>query len=140
MTKVFGEKKNARYLTRKGAYIIPKKDGKIAVVKTPKGYFLIGGGIEFGESDEACIIRECLEEIGYEAVVGEYICSAETYTEHPEIGYFHPVQNYYYGELTEKVLLNQKYNLEWVDYKDIKGNLFAEMQNWALEQCINHKK
>ena len=39
MHKIFGAKENASYLDREGAYIIPIKDNKIGVVKTPKGYF-----------------------------------------------------------------------------------------------------
>ncbi len=31
------------------------KDGKVGVVKTPKGYFLLGGGIDSGENHKECI-------------------------------------------------------------------------------------
>ena len=45
MHKIFGQKEGAEYFDRQGAYIIPINDGKVAVVETPKGYFLLGGGI-----------------------------------------------------------------------------------------------
>ena len=71
MNKVFGERiKGAEYLDRKGAYLIPVENGKLAVVNTKKGYFLLGGGIDENETDEECILRECIEEIGYEAEIG----------------------------------------------------------------------
>ena len=41
--KVFGIKKNVNYMDREGAYLLPAKDGKVGVVKTSKGYFLLGG-------------------------------------------------------------------------------------------------
>lgn len=146
MHKIFGEKRNVEYTDRKGAYIIPISDGKIAIVSTQKGYFLLGGGIEQGESDESCIARECLEEIGYEVLIDKHVCSAETYgyrySNHPNIEYFHPIQTYYIGKLLERKQLpteNDHY-LEWVNYENLKGNLFVEMQNWALDECWKRKK
>ena len=141
MKKVFGKKiEGAEYLDRKGAYLIPIENGKLAVVKTKKGYFLLGGGIDENETDEECIIRECLEEIGFEAEVGEYIGSAESYIKHPEIGYFHPIQNYYSGKLLRKVSdkVEADHKLEWVAVEDIVDNLFVEQQNWIVKEYILH--
>lgn len=137
MHKIFGNKENAVYFDREGAYLIPINNGKIGVVKTEKGYFFLGGGLEINESHEDCINRECLEETGYTAVIKEKICSAETYTTHPKLGYFHPVQSYYIGELKEIVSEQTETDhiLMWFNYDDIKGKMFAEMQNWALTQC-----
>ena len=69
--KVFGIKKNVNYMDREGAYLLPTKDGKVGVVKTPKGYFLLGGGLDSDESHEECIKRECFEEAGYAVSVRE---------------------------------------------------------------------
>lgn len=27
------------------------------------------------------------------------------------------------------------HDLKWVNYENLKGNLFVEMQNWALDEC-----
>lgn len=136
MHKVFGIKESVKYTDRKGAYLIPVHNNKIGVIKTDKGYFLLGGGLDKNETDEKCIKRECLEETGYIVVIKEKICSAEAFTTHPKLGYFHPVQSYYIGELKEKVSepIETDHSLMWVRYEDIKGKMFAEMQNWALEQ------
>ena len=48
--KVFGIKENTNYIDRVGVYLVPMKEGKIGVVKTSKGYFLLGGGLDNGES------------------------------------------------------------------------------------------
>ena len=135
MHRIFGKKENAEYIDRKGAYIIPVKGDKIGVVKTYKGYFLLGGGIEDGENDHQCITRECLEEAGYEVSIGEELCSAETYLVHERIGYFHPIQVYYVGELLNKVKdpVEPDHAFEFVKYEDIKGKMYLEMQNWAIE-------
>ena len=137
MHKIFGTKENATYQDREGAYIIPIKDNKIGVIKTPKGYFLLGGGIDEGESHEEALKRECLEEAGYIANIGQKLCSAEAYTKHPSVGHFHPLQTYYIGELTEKVQepIESDHEFMWMEYDQIKGKMFAEMQNWAIEQA-----
>lgn len=136
MHKVFGVKYQVSYVDRRGAYIIPSHNGKIGVVQTPKGFFFLGGGIDENETDFECIQRECTEEVGCTAIVKEFICSAETYTEHPVIGYFHPVQIYYTGEIEQQVQepLEADHKLVWLTYEKLKGSLFLEMQNWALDQ------
>ena len=106
MHKVFGQKENETYFDREGAYIVPLRGDEIGVVETPKGFFFLGGGIDAGETDIECITRECLEEAGYQVVIEKKICSAETYSEHPTIGFFHPIQSYY---LRYRVLLHWKY-------------------------------
>ena len=142
MHKVFGTKEDVAYTDRKGAYLIPMQNNKIGVVKTDKGYFLLGGGLDGNESYEECIKRECLEEIGYTVVINEIVCSAETFTTHPKLEYFHPIQSYYIGELKEKVSepIETDHILMWFKYDDIKGKMFAEMQNWALKQCAEKLK
>ena len=136
MHKIFGVKCEGSYVDRKGAYIIPSHNGKLGVVQTQKGFFFLGGGIDENETDIACIQRECLEEAGCTAVVKEFICSAETYIEHPVIGHFHPIQNYYAGEIVRKEQepMEGDHKLVWLSYEELKGNMFLEMQNWALDQ------
>ena len=134
--RVFGIKENVNYIDRVGAYLIPFKEGKVGVVKTAKGYFLLGGGLDGKESHEECIRRECLEEIGYTVSVGNKICSAEMYCEHPTVGYFHPIQTYYVGELMEQVNVpvEDDHEFVWIDYDEVADNMYLEMQSWALKQ------
>ena len=75
---VFGEKlADQTYIDRKGVYaIIMNEKNEVATVKLPHGYFLPGGGLEGEESKEACLRRECLEELGWEIEINEYVCQA----------------------------------------------------------------
>ena len=141
MHKIFGKKQSAIYLERRGAYIIPIKGEEVGVVETPKGLFLLGGGIDNGETDEQCIIRECIEEVGYRVEINERVCSSETYYEHPKIGFFHPIQVYYSGKLVEKVKepVEQDHVLIWGRYENIKGKMYLEMQSWAVEQIVKER-
>lgn len=134
--RVFGTKENVEYLHREGAYLIPCINNQVGVVKTPKGYFFLGGGLENEESHLDCIKRECIEEAGCVPCVEGKICSAEAYMKHPTIGYFHPTQTYYFGKLLdiEFAPTEADHILCWIEYDQLKGKMFLEMQNWALEQ------
>lgn len=63
--------------------VIRNKEGKILVdcsydsVKKEKFYRMLGGGIDMGETGEACIKREMMEELGAEVDVGERLCVIE---------------------------------------------------------------
>jgi len=140
MHKVFGTKENVEYTDREGAYLILIRDNQVGVVKTPKGFFLLGGGLENGESHIECIERECIEEAGVAVVVKDKICSAETYCRHDIIGYFHPIQTYYIGELVSKVAspIEKDHEFMWIEYDELKGKMYVEMQNWALKQCFKN--
>jgi 8-oxo-dGTP diphosphatase len=134
---IFGTRENAEYYSREGAYLIPVQNGLVGVVKTPKGYFFLGGGLEEGESHPSCIERECVEECGCLPVIKAQVASAESYLKSPTIGYFHPIQTYYYGQLKEKVSepIETDHLLVWLPYDQLRGNMYLEMQNWALDQC-----
>ena len=69
----------------------------------------------------------------------EKVCSAETYHEHPTIGFFHLIQVYYSGGLAEKVKESVELDhvFRWVKYENIRGKMFLDMQYWALEQICN---
>ncbi len=90
-------------------------------------------------SDNQCIIRECIEETGYQVEIKEKVCSAETYCKHPTIGNFHPIQVYYSGQLVKKIKepMELDHMFRWVEYETIKGKMYLEMQNWAIEQVWN---
>lgn len=136
--KVFGVREDANYMDRQGAYIIPFKDGKVGVVKAPKGYFLLGGGLNENEGHEECIKRECLEETGYSVLVSKKLCSAETYTKHSSLGYFHPIQHYYLGEIIEKIKapIEKDHTFLWLDIDEAIENMHSKMQSWAIEKAI----
>lgn len=140
MHKVFGTKENVEYTDREGAYLILVHENQVGIIQTPKGFFLLGGGLENNESHVECIERECMEEAGYVVSVKDKICSAETYCKHEVIGYFHPIQTYYMGEVISKVSapIEKDHDFLWVEYDKLKGKMFVEMQNWALEQCVKY--
>lgn len=135
MHKIFGQREKGQYYDRSGAYLVIFSGGKTAVVRTARGLFLLGGGIQGSENDQECIRRECLEECGCECTVKEYLASAEAFSVHDTKGLFHPIQRYYMGDLLDKVQepTEKDHFLIWADYGEIKGKMYSDMQNWALE-------
>ena len=66
--KYVGEKQpNIEYRKRPGAYVILERDNdnKIGIIAVNEDYFLLGGGIEKGETQLEALKREALEESGY---------------------------------------------------------------------------
>ncbi len=124
----------ADYFHRPGAYLVAVEDGLLAVAETPKGWFLPGGGIDPGESNEACIRRECQEELGREAEAGVYLGCAEAYLCHPEIPYFHPVYYFYQGRLGPKAgePTEPDHALRLVPVEQAAEKLYLEAQRWAV--------
>ena len=140
MHKIFGTKEDKKYVDRIGAYIILIRGNEVGIVETPKGYFLLGGGLDADETDFQCIKRECMEEAGYEVEIEKKVGSAETYMLHPTIGYFHPIQSYYVGKLLDKVSepIESDHVFKYVKVDEIGNKMYFEMQRWAIEQAIAH--
>ena len=138
MHKVFGAKDNVEYTDREGAYLILVRNNQVGIIQTSKGFFLLGGGLENGESHIECIERECMEEAGCVVSVKGKVCSAEAYCKHETIGYFHPIQTYYIGELISVVSApsEKDHVFLWMEYDELKGKMYVEMQSWALEQSF----
>ncbi len=135
--RVFGTRSFDSYTDRAGAYLLPVWGKTIGVVRIPKGLFLIGGGIEPGETEEDCVRRECAEETGWSVRIDSFLCSAETFTVHSKLGPFHPIQSYYLGALTapDKERVEMDHVLLWMRPEELAGRMFSRMQGWAVEMA-----
>lgn len=116
---IFGNKElSENAITRSGAYAILKTDNKAGIIKNDLGYFLIGGGHEEGETDRECLVREALEETGYNLEVGEYLEEISEYVYVPEWDKtFCKVMRVYKAQLMERVSekTEKDHELIWVD-------------------------
>ncbi len=141
MDKTFGKKDpNLDYFDRPGAYLICIKEGKLACVHTPKGYFLLGGGIEGDESQHDCIHRECLEEAGLSVTITSPLCAADSYTIHPRIGPFHPIQYYYLGTIGARVQdpIELDHTFVWLPLEEIE-TMYVPQQIWAVQYAMKQE-
>lgn len=97
---VFGTKDpRYDYVERIGVYgVIPDHSGRrILVLQAPNGAdFLPGGGVEDGESDQATLTRELLEEFGVSVDIDRKLGRAAEYfySKHRKTAYYHPATFY----------------------------------------------
>lgn len=142
MHRVFGERVNGPCFHRPGAYLIPEQGGKIAVARVSGRHYLLGGGIENGETKEQCICRECLEEVGYACRIDSFFCSAEWFTKDSFGKDAHYTQYYYSGTLLEQVCQpsERDHELVWMPMEELTEMLHLEMQRWALKQYREKRK
>jgi len=120
--------------TREGSRAVIVRDGKILLShETVSGWWLIpGGGLEEGETPEACCIREAEEETGYIVKpLRQFLTMNEYYEEYRYIGY------YFICEVTgtgQMHLTDQERNRgagpEWIPLQDAV-DLFSRHQSYA---------
>lgn len=136
---VFGEKlANQAYMNREGAYAIILNDkNEVATVRLPHGYFLPGGGMEGSENKETCLKRECLEELGWEVEVNQFIGKASSYYNSTyrnlhlyATGYFYLVKKL--QQVTTPV--EDDHELVWMNLETCLNELHLEHQAWAVKQ------
>ena len=131
------------YVKRQGAYgILFNEKTQLAIVQTPMGLFLPGGGVETGESIESGLHREFLEEIGYQVLTAELYAEAsqfhwsEFYRQHfKKVGSFFKVD-----AMPIPGAINQKdHKLIWLASADASRLLSQEFQRWAVLQTLKKK-
>lgn len=135
--KSFGEKlPNIQYFHRIGSYAVIIENERIAVIKSTRlnSFFLIGGGIENGESEKEALQREAVEEIGYKISIHEKIGVATEYL-YAEIDkrYIAKECHFYRAELVEKINEQTENELIWIGIDEI-GELYHECHQWIVRQ------
>ena len=140
--KSFGEQlPNIQYLPRIGSYAVIIENERIAVIKSPRlnAYFLIGGGLDEGESEQEGLEREALEEIGYKIKVHQKIGAATEYF-YAEIDekYFAKECHFYRCELIEKVSDSAERELIWLTAENI-NDIYHDCHQWIDRQELNSK-
>ncbi|WP_151733988.1 NUDIX hydrolase [Paenibacillus tengchongensis] len=144
--KVFGKRESGIDYTRRGAVyavIFSPSRLQVAVVRTPAGYFLPGGGVEAAESPEECLCRECLEEIGYVARIGEYIGQAERFFQSPaRKEYIWSDAAFYIAELSGEPQPPSEtdHELLWLTRAEAEELLYHEHQAWSVEEAFRMRR
>lgn len=140
--KTFGDKLEGRhYRKRRTAYAVIYDDKLgCAAVQTGSGhYFLLGGGLEGKETEEACIKREILEEIGYEASVDRWIGRAGQYfaSSNTQEAIFNEA-SFYIAKLHTKIQepIEEDHQLVWIKPDSVDELLFHEHQRWAIKKGL----
>lgn len=116
--KEFGEKiEGVEYLQRPGSYAVIIEKGRAGVLKARgyETYFLVGGGIDAGESDEQTLRREAREEVGFQIEVGERAGAAiEYFYSEREKKYVAKECRFYRVRLLNETEEKGKHELVWI--------------------------
>lgn len=141
--KTFGERDyKLNYWKRTGAYaVIQNEQQQFLCVKALDGLlFLVGGGIDEGESPENALLRESIEETGHKIRIVKRIGKAERHwvsSKYPNDSQ-HNIGFLYAAELLEKVAEPvEKEIMCWVDYKEMENNLLHEHHLYLIKQHLN---
>lgn len=126
------------YQDRPGAYAFIFNDQReLAVVRTPIGAFLPGGGVEAGESDEQALARELREEMAWELLSARFLRQAvqyhwsEFYQRH-----FKKIGSFYLVEARPLLggIGHPDHTLYWMKPQQAARKLTQEFQRWAVRE------
>jgi 8-oxo-dGTP diphosphatase len=136
----FGEKINdLPYTDRPGAYaVIFNERQEVAVMKTPRGFFLPGGGTD-GEDPAIALAREMLEETGMGVRILQEIGKASEFCLMPgKPDGLNKQGTFYIAAFTDKLAdpVEQDHELIWLSVEDAINTLTRDFQKWAVAQAV----
>jgi 8-oxo-dGTP diphosphatase len=145
LERTFGVRlEDKQYRDRAGVYaVIFDNKGNTATVRTPKGNFLIGGGIDAGETHEECLKRECMEETGFDIGIREFVCKGDTYFYvEPRGRYVRLIGYFYVAELKEKLCkpVEEDHIFEWIPVEGMEPKMAMEQQAWAVKEAMRLRR
>lgn len=136
---IFGTKLEGQtYRERQAVYgLLINDKNQLAIVKTPRGNFLPGGGLKNEENHNDCLKREFLEETGLVIEVGDYLGSAILYDFGPIIQQYLKMVGHFYevnftGLMQEKI--EDDHELVWIDRVVAERSMLLEHQSWAIKR------
>ncbi len=135
---VFGERvEGCPYIVRPSAYaLITNADGELAIVLTPRGGFLPGGGIDEGEDDGAAVAREAREECGFIVrPVAEVARAVEIVYSAGEGACFEKRSTFIDATLVDVVSTGEgDHRLVWLEPAAAIEHLAHESHRWAVRR------
>lgn len=129
----FGTKREGvEYIARPGVYAIAtNSDGHLAVEEVDNKYFLLGGGLDVGETEEEGLRREIMEEVGKSIVSSVFLGKVNQYVDAKD-GHFNKQGSFYKVELGEDASIEFESDLKWITKEEFKLKGAQEFQVWVV--------
>ena len=141
--KTFGKRDyDLDYWARQGAYAVIQNNNQqfLCVQDLNSNLYLVGGGIEKDELPEDAVLRESIEETGYEIKIIEKIGTAERHwvsDMYPQY-YQHNIGILYKCTLLDKISDPiEKEKMKWVDYDYLQQYLFHKHHLYLIKKHLN---
>ena len=133
------------YVLRPGGYcVVRDASGRVAVVATPRGAFLIGGGQEAGETPRQALLREAREECGCTLKIGKRLAVAdELLYAKEERTYLRKRGTFFAAGVLDQdtaLAVEPDHALVWLPLEEALGRLVHESHRWALRTGARRAK
>jgi len=128
----------AEYILRPGGYaMIFNAAGEVAVVSTPRGLVLLGGGQDAGESPESAAVREAHEECGLQISLTDCIGVADELVFAVDEGkHYRKRCAFFLAEIIEQLDAGESdHELIWIAAEAAVTGLRHESQRWAVSEA-----
>lgn len=122
------------YTDRPGAYAVVLHGKRIAVLQTPIGLFLPGGGVESGETPEQAVLRESIEETGRSLLLDERLGETVDYFKAVPSGRYYRIHSVFFLARFAKgnaIPTTTNHALRWMSPEQGAEQLFRPSQAWA---------
>ena len=142
---VFGAREpGVTYEVRPSAYaMIGDRAGRIAVVHTPLGVFLPGGGIDPGETPAAAVVREVEEECGLVVRVGAWGAAAVQLAWSPTYRTHYEKRCTFVDAAVERPgapPVEADHALAWLDPAAAAAAMAHESHGWAVRAWLDRAR
>ncbi len=139
-TRTFGAaREGCTYVLRPGGYAVVCHNGRVALVDTPTGLHLPGGGQDPGEDAAAAAIREVHEETGLAIRLIREIARADDLVYSPaQRDYFRKRCTFFLAEVADFGSgrgIEPDHRLVWLPPGEAQTSLQQECHRWAIEQA-----
>ena len=125
-------------VARPSAYaILRDAGGRIAVVRTPEGVFLPGGGLEADESPDQAVVREVAEECGLVVTVQRRLGTADQWLfSQAESVHYEIRSTFFEGHIVGPTpAVEPDTILDWLAPEAAARDLTRESHRWAVTGC-----
>ena len=125
---------------RPSAYgLILDEADRIALVRTPAGVWLLGGGIESNETPAEAVIREAQEECGLVVTVGTFMKRAVQFSHSANEGILFEKRSYFLSAALVSVSDGggeADHTLLWIAVERAHESITDESHRWAVGELI----